>query len=128
MTSVLSSCIMSKFWLVSAAAVLLVLSPAVTARRCPLLRAPESANKTGCYIVVLRENTTDEKVDELLQRAASVADEHKVYGFVKRVTKAITLKLSDYSMEMVSAAWIAKLYTALLFLQYMVLCYCSIVI
>ena len=91
---------MGKLWLATAA--LLALTLGVSGRRCPLLHAPESANKTGCYIVVLRENTTDEKVAELLQRTSSVAEEHKVYGFIQNVAKAITVKLSDYSMEMVS--------------------------
>ena len=94
---------MGKLWLATAA--LLALTLGVSGRRCPLLHAPESANKTGCYIVVLRENTTDEKVAELLQRTSSVAEEHKVYGFIQNVAKAITVKLSDYSMEMVSAVW-----------------------
>ena len=92
---------MGRLWLVCAA-VLLALSLRATARRCPLLHAPESANKTGCYIIVLRENTSDAKVAEILQRATSVAEGNKVYGFVQSVTKAFTLKLSAYSLAIVS--------------------------
>lgn len=80
---------------------LLVLALGAVARRCPLLHAPESANKTGCYIIVLYKNTTQEKFDEILRRAASVAEGNKVYGQTKNVTKAIVVKLSAYSLNLV---------------------------
>ena len=83
-------------------AVLLTLALGVAARRCPVLHAPESANKTGCYIVVLYKNTSQEKFDEIVRRAASVAEGNKVYGLAKNVSKAITVKLSAYFLSQVS--------------------------
>ena len=88
-------------WLVTA--VLLVLSLTASARQCPLLHAPDSANKTGCYIVVLQEDTSPESVSEILQNATRLAEENKVYGFVQKAVKAFTLKLSAYSLDLVSA-------------------------
>ena len=82
-------------------AVMLALALVCTARRCPLLHAEQSANKTGCYIVVLKKATTPEKFTEILQRATSMADEHKVYGVVQTVSKAFTAKLSPYSLNVV---------------------------
>ena len=76
----------------------------VSARRCPLLHAPDSANKTGCYIVVLKDDTPPEKVTEILQRATAVAEGNKLYGFVEVISKAFTLKLSAYSVAMVSVS------------------------
>ena len=86
-------------WLVT---VLLGLAIGVSARRCPLLRAADSANKTGCYIVVLREETSQDKVLEILHKATNLAEGKKVYGFVQNVLKAFTLKLSAYSLKLVS--------------------------
>ena len=72
-----------------------------SAEPCPLLRAPESANKTGCYIIVLKDETSPEKFNEVLQLAVSYADGQEVYAVVENVIKAITIKLSVYSLAVV---------------------------
>ena len=90
---------MEKTWLLS---VLFAFFIGALAASCPLLRAPESAIKTGCYICVLHDDTSAEKFDEILQNAISYADGHKVYGSVQTVIKAFTLKLSAYSVARVS--------------------------
>ena len=69
-----------------------------SAEPCPLLRAPESANKTGCYIIVLKDETSPEKFNEVLQLAVSYADGQEVYAVVEN---AITIKLSVYSLAVV---------------------------
>ena len=101
---------MGKVWLVAAVLLLALSLWGASARHCPLLHAPDSANKTGCYIIVLKENTTSEKVVEVLQRATSLAEGNKVYGFVQYVSKAFTLKLSAYSLALVSVASIPMLF------------------
>jgi hypothetical protein len=87
---------MEKTWLFIS--VLFAFFLGALAAPCPLLRAPESAIKTGCYICVLHDDTSAEKFDETLQNAISYADGHKVYGSVQTVIKAFTLKLSAYSV------------------------------
>ena len=91
---------MEKTWLFIS--VLFAFFHGALAAPCPLLRAPESAIKTGCYICVLHDDTSAEKFDEILQNAISYADGHKVYGSVQTVIKAFTLKLSAYSVARVS--------------------------
>lgn len=81
--------------------VLLGLAVGCAARRCPLLHAAEGVNKTGCYIVVLRQATTPEKFDEILQTATNMAEESRAYGVVRTVSKAFTVKLSAYSLNLV---------------------------
>ena len=81
--------------------VLLTLALGCAARHCPLLHAAEGANKTGCYIVVLHKETSPEKFTEIVQRATSMAEGHKLHGLVKNVTKAFTVKLSAYSLNLV---------------------------
>ena len=82
--------------------VLLGLTVGSVAGQCPVLRAAEGANKTGCYIVVLKNATTVEKFNEILRRGVDLADEHKVYGVTQKVCKAFTVKLSSYCLNLVS--------------------------
>ena len=91
---------MEKTWLFFS--VLFAFFVGALAAPCPLLRAPESAIKTGCYICVLHDDTSAEKFDEILQNSISYADGRKVYGSVQTVIKAFTLKLSAYSVARVS--------------------------
>ena len=81
--------------------VLLILALGCAARRCPLLHAAEGANKTGCYIVVLHNETTPEKFTEIVQKATNMAEGHKLHGLVKKVTKAFTVKLCANSLNLV---------------------------
>ena len=72
------------------------------AEQCPLLHAPEGANRTGCYIVVLDSTIAPEKFAEILKRATDLAEGKHVYGLVQNVSKAFTLKLSTESLNLVS--------------------------
>ena len=89
-------------WLFGALFVLALACGGASARRCPLLHASDTANKTGCYIISLYKDTSPERLLEILQLATSLAEENKVYGFVQTVIKAFTLKLNAYSLEVVS--------------------------
>ena len=75
---------------------------ATEARRCPVLHATEDAEKTGCYIVVLKQATTAAKFQSVLQKVVQMADDAKLYGSVTRVAKAFTVKLSSYALHAVS--------------------------
>lgn len=88
--------------------VLLALALGCAARRCPILHAAETANKTGCYIVVLHKETTQEKLTEILQNATSMAEGNKVYGFVQKVSKAFTVKLSDDALNKVKCMHVSS--------------------
>ena len=90
-------------WLASVALLLALCFVATTsARRCPLLHAPDTANKTGCYIIVVSDDTSPEKVSEILLRVTSVAEDNKLYGLTEKVGNFFTVKLSAYSLELVS--------------------------
>ena len=90
-------------WLASVALLLALCFVATTsARRCPLLHAPDTANKTGCYIIVVSDDTSPEKVSEILLRVTSVAEDNKLYGLTEKVGIFFTVKLSAYSLELVS--------------------------
>ena len=91
---------MKKSWL--GFAVLLTLALGAAVKQCPLITAPESATKTGCYIVVLYKETSQEKFDEILEIATSVAEGNKIYGVVEFVFKAFSVKLSTESLNQVS--------------------------
>ena len=75
---------------------------ATEARRCPVLHATEDTEKTGCYIVVLKQATTAAKFQSVLQKVVQMADGAKLYGSVTRVAKAFTVKLSSYALHAVS--------------------------
>ena len=90
---------MERTWL--PCVVLLALALGCAARHCPLLHAAETANKTGCYIVVLHKETTPEKLSEILQNATSMAEGNKLYGFVQNISKAFTVKLSATALNKV---------------------------
>ena len=59
------------------------------ARRCPLVRAAASANKTGCYIVVPREETSQDTTVEIVNKATNLAEGKKLYGFVNVLNIAL---------------------------------------
>ena len=91
---------MEKCWLIFTVFLTLILG--TIAEQCPLLHAPEGANRTGCYIVVLDSTIAPEKFAEILERATALAEENRVYGLVQSVSKAFTLKLSTESLNLVS--------------------------
>ena len=70
--------------------------------RRPVLRAAPTAVTTGNYMVVLRRNTTMVAMQNLLSKASKHADDAKIHRYVKTVAKAFTLKLSPYTLEVVS--------------------------
>ena len=77
------------------------LSVAESRRRCPVLHAASGSQKTGCYIIVLKEATSAEDFQAVLTQVVKVADSAKVYGMVQRIAKAFTVKLTSYALHSV---------------------------
>ena len=91
---------MEKNWLTFPVFLTLILGS--VAEQCPLLHAPEGADRTGCYIVVLDSTIAPEKFAEILERATGLSEGNRVHGLVQNVSKAFTLKLSTESLNLVS--------------------------
>lgn len=72
------------------------LSPLMSASRAP------SSDKTGYYIVVLREDTSLETFQNILSQVAPISMDAHIHGSVQRVMKAFTVKLSDHALNIVS--------------------------
>ena len=86
-------------------ALLLLLAAGVRNGLCsnrrPVLRVPRQAQTTGRYIVVLRENTSVAELRQVLTRVLRISNIAKVYGYVEKVTKAFTVELPSYALELV---------------------------
>ena len=74
------------------------------ASTCPLLLASRAADsdKTGHYIVVLKDGTTHERFEDIRSKVVSMTEDEEVHGSVERVMKAFTVKLSDRALSTVS--------------------------
>ena len=70
--------------------------------RRPLLRNPQGSAGTGCYFVVLHEKATEEEMLQLMVTISKLADDSKIYSEIHTVSKAFTVKLSPFSLELVS--------------------------
>ena len=69
--------------------------------RRPVLRVPRHAPTTGRYTVVLKQNTSVAELQQVLTRVLRISDGEKVYGYVEKVTKAFTVQLPSYALELV---------------------------
>ncbi len=65
------------------------------ARRCPVFHAAVGTQRTGCYIVVLKDATSGEQFQAVLDKVVGMAEDTKLYGRVSVVAKAFTVKLSS---------------------------------
>ena len=68
---------------------------------CPVLLQPAGTATTGCYFIVLKQQTSNEEMDELMDTISQLSEDSKVHSFVKKVSKAFTVKLSPESLELV---------------------------
>lgn len=69
--------------------------------RAPMLRNPPGTPGTGCYFIVFREDTSEPEMQKLLSTISRYADDSRIYSMVMRVSKAVTVKLSPFAMELV---------------------------
>ncbi len=60
----------------------------------PLFRAARDADKTGLYIILLKQSTSDEEFRDLRRRAVLLSNDKRLYCSVETVEKAFTLKLN----------------------------------
>ena len=71
---------------------------------CPLLRAAKAASseKTGSYIVVLKEETSHEMYLKIKAQIEQLSTDQKLHGSTEKVAKAFTVRLTDYALNTVS--------------------------
>ena len=71
-------------------------------RRAPILRQPKGTATTGCYFVVFKDKTKEGEMEQAMATISKYADNSRIYSVVKRVSKAITVKLSPIALELVN--------------------------
>ena len=84
----------------------LFVSPAVgQGEPCPLHRATGASDtdKTGCYIIKLRGDTSEESFQAAQRKVAQLSNDHRVLRAGQRVSKFITARVADYPLETVSS-------------------------
>ena len=83
---------------------------------CPLLRAAREASseKTGSYIVVLKEETSHEMYLNIKAQVELLSTDQKLHGYTEKVAKAFTVRLTDFALNIVS-----KLLTKKVFYRYL---------
>ncbi len=72
---------------------------------CPLLMATgvSDSDKTGCFMVNLREDLSDTDYQSVLRRVTSLSANQQVVGAVRGgVANFVTIRASEYSLEAVS--------------------------
>ena len=71
------------------------------AKRRPLIRTPRDVPTTGCYMVAMKDETSEAQLEEIMIKAVKASDDAKLYGMVHKVKKLFTVKLNPYALEMV---------------------------
>lgn len=91
---------MKPLFLATAFLCLCSILPSVYPRqKCPLLHAPEGAEKTGCYLVLMKEATPMKMYKSVMERVVNVSEGNKLYGSVQRVAMAFSVKLSTSALH-----------------------------
>lgn len=70
----------------------LVFTVAVSARQ-PLVRAPHGSEKTGNVIVVLKKDTSEFELNEVIEKIKNLTDEAQIQRYTEFIEKTITLKI-----------------------------------
>ena len=68
----------------------------------PVIRLPRDAETTGRYIAVLQEDTSHQRLLEIVEFLRDLSDVCKVYGYIEVAMKAIILDLSDDALQKVT--------------------------
>ena len=74
----------------------------------PVIRLPRDAETTGRYIAVLQEDTSHQRLLEIVEFLRDLSDGCKVYGYIEVAMKAIILDLSDDALQKVSKYYYAR--------------------
>lgn len=68
----------------------------------PIIRVPRDAETTGLYIVVLQEDTSHERLLEVVELLrTNLSDGCKIHGYLDTVVKAVLLDLSYDALQKV---------------------------
>ena len=70
-------------------------------RRSPVIRRARGVPTTGCYIVAMKDDASEQELQQAATKAAKASDDAKLHGLVQKVKKAFTVKLNPYALEMV---------------------------
>ena len=87
---------------ISALCLVLVEARGKEGSRRPIIRQPTGSATTGCYSVVLKDKITEPEMEEAMATISKLSEDSRIYSIVKKVAKAFTVKLSAYSLELVS--------------------------
>ena len=81
--------------------VLLVTATAIDASK--VMHAPPGSDKTGCYMVKLKDDISHNEFQKLEERLLEESSDHHIFAKVEgSVSKIITAKLSEEAVERVS--------------------------
>ena len=85
--------------------------PSPVATLSPLMTASgvQDSDKSGYYIVVLRDDTTHDMFQDIISRVLPVSMDVQLHGSVEGLVKAFTVKLSDEALQVVSILYFALL-------------------
>ena len=67
----------------------------------PVIRVPRDAETTGSYIAVLQEDTSRERLLEIVELLQACTKDVRVHGYVEVAMKAIILDLSNDALQQV---------------------------
>lgn len=81
--------------------VLLWLVP-VSLELSPVLRAAAEANKTGCFVVVLKKECNISTFETVQSKLLDLSTDSRLYGSIHNVVMAITVALNDSTLDLVS--------------------------
>ena len=68
-----------------------------------VIHAPPGSDKTGCYMVKLKDDTSHDEFEKLTEKLLEESSDHHIFGKVEgSVSKIITVKLSEEAVDKVS--------------------------
>lgn len=70
-------------------------------RRSPVIRRAQDEPTTGCYVVAMEDDASEEELQQVAAKAVKASDDGRLHGLVKRLKRAFTVKLNNYALEMV---------------------------
>lgn len=68
----------------------------------PVLRAVPGANKTGCFVVVLKKESNMSAFETVQSKLLDLSTDSRLYGSIHNVAMAITVALNASSIDTVS--------------------------
>ncbi len=78
---------------------------------CPLLMATGASeeDKTGCFIVNLRDDISGDSFQSTLRKVAQLSDDQRIITSGQGVANFVAVRVSDYSLEAVSECCVSEL-------------------